>query len=170
MAPFGQDDLGTLRSVFEMGNVRKGAIFLDTQCEYLDTAQLVHSLIRLSQTVCRHPLATSSLCAYTIIASSRTTASQSTLRADSWTCHTGKRREQGPVIRYVDISCSSGSHVAHLNLDGSECRRSQLRCAHRKAISPAGESVPYHHALRRPTLVHREFAEERRDSVGGQML
>ncbi|KAI0342846.1 P-loop containing nucleoside triphosphate hydrolase protein [Trametopsis cervina] len=31
LAPFGQDDLKTLRSIFEMANVRQNAVFLDTQ-------------------------------------------------------------------------------------------------------------------------------------------
>lgn len=32
VAPYGQDDLNDLRSVFEMPNIRKDALFLDTQC------------------------------------------------------------------------------------------------------------------------------------------
>jgi len=34
VAPFGQDDLGILRSIFEMPCLRERAIFLDTQCSY----------------------------------------------------------------------------------------------------------------------------------------
>lgn len=34
MAPYGQDDLGDLRSVFEIDHLRDRAIFLDTQCIY----------------------------------------------------------------------------------------------------------------------------------------
>lgn len=33
VAPYGQDDLGCLRSVFEMPHLQRNAIFLDTQCE-----------------------------------------------------------------------------------------------------------------------------------------
>lgn len=32
VAPFGQDDLGNLSSIFEMQHLRRDAMFLDTQC------------------------------------------------------------------------------------------------------------------------------------------
>lgn len=35
VAPYGQEDIGNLRSIFEMPHLRRRAIFLDTQCAYL---------------------------------------------------------------------------------------------------------------------------------------
>ncbi|KZT00794.1 uncharacterized protein LAESUDRAFT_665317 [Laetiporus sulphureus 93-53] len=35
VAPYGQDDLGNLSSIFELAHLHKDAVFLDTQCKYL---------------------------------------------------------------------------------------------------------------------------------------
>jgi len=69
VAPFGQDDVTELRSVFEMPHLRDRAIFLDTQCMLVQT--LLYSMMGLiyethePQIECQCPLEISFLNTYT---------------------------------------------------------------------------------------------------------
>ena len=53
VAPYGQEDISDLKSVFEWSHLRKGAIFLDTQCKLLSPLKSRTMLTTRCQIECR---------------------------------------------------------------------------------------------------------------------
>lgn len=150
MAPYGQEDVPELRSVFEWPHLRQNAVFLDTQCMFLLSraeycAEYFSSIDRMPTVIghfisrhvynsklgTKHPINTITCCRFVDVSNGKEIK-----KGLSWT------------VRFPGNSTDPPLVLTH---GYSERRRSESHRPNGPALPPRRKRVQDHHSLRRPT-------------------